>query len=173
MHRRTALVSLSRRRTDAQTLSFCLARARLTRARLSISTLRPYSTSEPRARAADLPYAVEHIHSLLLTHAPIDGILGMGQGGNLAQVIAAHAAAAQSRGQVDEGYGSLKFSVHLCGCRPGWQHQMRDIFAQPIAMPAFVAGGQNDVHDGELADSGFGMAQLVHPAVAMRYVHIE
>ena len=90
----------------------------------------------------------------------------MGQGADLAQCIAAQC----SHGI---GYKHLSFSVHLCGCKPGWQHQIPHLFRTPISLPAFVAAGATDALDGDRADSGYGMAQLVHPKVAMRYVHNE
>ena len=118
----------------------------------------------------DLLAAVEVVNDLLRKHAPIHGLLGMGQGGNVAQVVAAQAA----RSANGEGVArDLQFSIHLCGCKPGWQHQMPFLFDELVPLPAFFAAGKDDYADGDRADQGFGMSKLVHPKVAIRYVHVE
>jgi hypothetical protein len=114
----------------------------------------------------DMDDALAFVQSLLKKHAPVHGLLGMSQGGNLAQVVAA---------QSSNGIGApLKFTMHFGGAKPGWQHQKPELFASPIATPAFICGGLTDVTDGSHADPGMGqMAALVHPLVLEHKTHAD
>lgn len=113
----------------------------------------------------DLDAALRHVQSLLRTHKP-DGILGMSQGGNIAQVVAAQSA-------TGSGY-ALKFSIHFGGCKPGWAKQKPELFADPLSCPAFICGGLADAIDGRQGDPGCKqMCALVHPDVLVSMTHKE
>ena len=94
----------------------------------------------------DIAEALERLQSLLRKHAPIDGVLGMSQGGNLAQLLAAQACAEQG--------AAVRFTIHFGGCTPGWQHQLPTLFAEKLALPAFIVSGEQDRVDGGRADPG-------------------
>ena len=79
---------------------------------------------------SDIAAALNRLQGLLRKHAPIDGVLGMSQGGNLAQSLAAQAA-------IGEG-ASLRFTIHFGSCAPGWQHQCPALFSEPLPLPAFI-----------------------------------
>ena len=113
---------------------------------------------------SDLAIALERLQMLLRKHAPIHGVLGMSQGGNLAQPLAAQAAAGQG--------AQLRFTVHFGGCSPGWQHQLPDLFATPLPLPALIVSGERDNVDGARADpGGRKMAALCQPAAVVRRTH--
>ena len=118
----------------------------------------------------DIDDALAHVQSLLKEHAPIDGLLGMSQGGMIAQIVAA---------QSCKGEGApLRFLVTGGGARPGWHKQRPDLFpAEGLPIHSFIIGGANDLahrfsEKVDRTDPGCkGMAALVKEGFVARHTH--
>lgn len=114
----------------------------------------------------DLPAALAHVQQLLVQHAPIDGVLGMSQGGMIAQVVGA---------QSCSGEGSkLQFAICCGGVKPGWAAQRPDLFPEAgLQLHSFIVSGAQDTAQ-IFADPGCRtMASLVAPGYVARHTHAD
>lgn len=84
----------------------------------------------------ELDDALAYLQEELKAKAPIDGVMGFGGGANMANLLAAQAAAGQGV--------NFSFVIHLCPGRPGWTEQRPDLFASPIKMRCLCISAQKD-----------------------------
>mmetsp|Transcript_123826 Transcript_123826/g.300633 ORF Transcript_123826/g.300633 Transcript_123826/m.300633 type:complete len:372 (-) Transcript_123826:15-1130(-) len=85
---------------------------------------------------SDLEDVMEVLQDFMSEHAPIDGVLGTGQGSNLATLLAAQAVA---------GLGApLSFAVHHGGTGSAWTWRFPHLFGEPLRIPSLHVTGLQD-----------------------------
>jgi hypothetical protein len=85
---------------------------------------------------SDLDDVVAVLQDFMSEHAPIDGVLGTGQGSNIATLLAAQATC---------GLGEpLSFVVHHGGTDPAWTWRFPNLFHEPLRIPSLHITGLQD-----------------------------
>mmetsp|Transcript_15034 Transcript_15034/g.43864 ORF Transcript_15034/g.43864 Transcript_15034/m.43864 type:complete len:361 (-) Transcript_15034:238-1320(-) len=85
---------------------------------------------------SDLDAVMACLQQQLQEHAPVDGVLGTGQGSNLGTLLAAQAA---------RGTGApLCFTVHHGGTEAAWTWRFPDLFQGPLPIPSLHVTGEQD-----------------------------
>jgi hypothetical protein len=83
-----------------------------------------------------LEHAMEILQEFMRESAPIDGVLGTGQGSNLGTILAAQAVA---------GLGvPLSFIVHHGGTGAAWTWRFPNLFSEPLRIPSLHVTGLQD-----------------------------
>lgn len=85
---------------------------------------------------SDLDKVMETIQKFMKDNAPIDGVIGTGQGSNISTLLAAQAA-------IGEGM-PLCFAIHHGGTGASWTWRFPDLFGEQLRIPSLHITGKQD-----------------------------